>query len=77
MPDRAPLATVHCRPLPTILRAIETATAAMRTLRMRQRRTRAAALRAITRLVDAQQARLDRLYIEKRIAHAAAALEPV
>jgi len=54
MPDRAPLATPHGRPFPTILRAIERATAALRTLRVRQRRTRTAALRAITHLVDAQ-----------------------
>lgn len=62
MPDRASFPTGNCRSIPTILREIETATATT--------------LHAITQLVDAQQALLDRLYAEKRAAYVVAVHEP-
>jgi len=52
------------------------ATAALRTLRLRQRVARAAMLRAITQMIDAQEAVLDRLYAEKRAAYAVAVHGP-
>jgi len=75
-PDNAPRAPINCRSIPTIVRDIGTATAALHALRVRQRGTRAAMLHVINRTIDAQQDQLDRLYAEKRAAYAAAVHRP-